>query len=113
MEYTKILERAKSQKKQIKQLLDRLQKLSVKEVDSYFHVEHEVVFEEIDCLKCANCCKTTGPLFNQKDIERIAQHRKMSPSVFIQQYLRSEERRVGKECRSRWLWYDVKKKKKE
>ena len=31
---------------------------------------HDEVFEEIDCLSCANCCKTTGPLFTEKDIEK-------------------------------------------
>ncbi len=91
MEYNKIIERAKSRKKQIKQLLDQLQKKSVKEVDAYFHEEHEAVFEEIDCLKCANCCKTTGPLFTSKDIERIAQHLKLKPSDFIDRYLRIDE----------------------
>jgi Fe-S-cluster containining protein len=91
MRYGKILERARSRKKQVKQLLDKLQKLPVKEVDWLFHVEHEAVFEEIDCLKCANCCKTTGPLFTQKDIERIAQHKKMSPSAFIDQYMHIDE----------------------
>jgi len=91
MEYSKILERAKSRKRQIKQLLERLQKLSVKEVDSYFHVEHERVFEKIDCLKCANCCKTTGPLFTPKDVERIAKHLKLKPGAFIDQFLRKDE----------------------
>jgi len=91
MEYQKIIERAKSRKKQIKQLLDQLQKLNVKEVDAYFHAEHEVVFNEIDCLKCANCCKTTGPLFTSKDIERIAQYKKIRPAEFIHQYLRIDE----------------------
>ena len=91
MEYSKILEKAKSRKKQIKQLLDRLQKLNSKEVDAYFHVEHEEVFKEIDCLKCANCCKTTGPLFTQKDIERIAQHVKLRPAEFIDRYLEIDE----------------------
>ena len=91
MEYHKILEKARSKKKQIKQLLDKLQKLNTKEVDEYFHVEHEKVFKEIDCLKCANCCKTTGPLFTQKDIERISQHLKIRPGEFIQQYLRIDE----------------------
>lgn len=91
MEYDKILEKAKSRKTQIKQLLDRLQKLPVKEVDAYFHVEHVAVFKEIDCLKCANCCKTTGPLFNQKDIERIAKHMKLSPTSFMDQYLKIDE----------------------
>lgn len=91
MEYNKIIERAKSRKKQIKQLLDQLQKMSVKEVDAYFHEEHEAVFQEVDCIKCANCCKTTGPLFTSKDIERIAQHLRLRPSEFISRYLRVDE----------------------
>lgn len=91
MEYGKILEKARSRKKQMKQLLSRLQKLPVKEVDEYFHEEHERAFEKIDCLKCANCCKTTGPLFTSKDVERIARHLKLTPSKFIDQYLRIDE----------------------
>lgn len=91
MEYQKILERARSRKKNIRQLVDQLQKLSAKEVDAYFHYEHEEVFKKIDCLKCANCCKTTGPLFTQKDIERIAKYVKLKPGEFIQQYLVLDE----------------------
>jgi Fe-S-cluster containining protein len=91
MEYSRILEKAKSRKKQIRQLLDKLQKLHSKEVDEYFHEEHEEIFKKIDCLKCANCCKTTGPLFTQKDIERIARHFKQKPGEFIDQYLRIDE----------------------
>lgn len=91
MEYGKLLEKAKSRKKQIRQLLAQLQKMPVKQVDAYFHLEHETVFNEIDCLKCANCCKTTGPLFTSKDIDRIAAHLKQKPGDFIEQYLRVDE----------------------
>lgn len=52
---------------------------------------HDETFEKIDCLNCANCCKTTGPLFTNKDIERIAKHFKMKPSQFIETYLRIDE----------------------
>jgi hypothetical protein len=52
---------------------------------------HEETFEEVDCLTCANCCKTTGPLFLNKDIERISKHFRMKPSVFIDTYLRVDE----------------------
>jgi Fe-S-cluster containining protein len=31
---------------------------------------HDAEFKRTDCLKCANCCKTTGPLFTLADIER-------------------------------------------
>ncbi|MFT6686082.1 MAG: Fe-S-cluster containining protein [Bacteroidia bacterium] len=52
---------------------------------------HEEVFACTDCLKCANCCKTTGPLFTQKDIERIAKHLKLKPGQFVEKYLRIDE----------------------
>ncbi|MDH3652619.1 MAG: hypothetical protein OEQ53_23205, partial [Saprospiraceae bacterium] len=43
-----------------------------KELDIRFRKAHDQVFSEINCLECANCCRTTGPLFNQHDIDRIA-----------------------------------------
>jgi len=52
---------------------------------------HDETFEEIDCLTCANCCKTTGPLFTNKDIERISKHFRMKPSAFIDTYLRIDD----------------------
>ena len=52
---------------------------------------HHEAFEQIDCLQCANCCRTTGPLFTQRDIERIANALGMKPGEFIDQYLREDE----------------------
>ena len=54
---------------------------------------HEREFEKTDCLACANCCKTTGPLFTEKDIVRIAKHLRMKPQAFTEQYLRIDEDR--------------------
>ena len=52
---------------------------------------HETEFKRTNCLDCANCCKTTGPLFTDKDIERVAKHFKMKPQPFIDQFLRVDE----------------------
>ena len=54
---------------------------------------HENEFQRTDCLQCANCCKTTGPLFTNRDIERIAKHFRMKPQQFIDQYLQIDEDR--------------------
>lgn len=48
---------------------------------------HEEAFEEIDCLKCANCCKNYSPRFKMPDIKRIAKHLKMKEAQFIDRYL--------------------------
>lgn len=52
---------------------------------------HEEEFRKTDCLSCANCCKTTGPLFTNADVERIAKHLKLKPAEFQEKYLRVDE----------------------
>ena len=61
------------------------------EFDVFAEKLHEEVFEQADCLKCANCCKTTGPLFTTKDIERISKYLRLKPQQFTEQYLRLDE----------------------
>jgi Fe-S-cluster containining protein len=41
---------------------------------------HDAEFKKTDCLKCANCCKTTGPLFTSADIERVSKYLKQNHS---------------------------------
>lgn len=62
-----------------------------KNLDSLFHVAHHSVFEKTDCLTCANCCKTTSPIFYQHDIERAAKSLKLKPGEFLQKYLEMDE----------------------
>ncbi len=52
---------------------------------------HNKVFSDINCLDCANCCKTHSPLFIRRDIERIAKHLRLSPAQFSSQYLLIDE----------------------
>ena len=52
---------------------------------------HEEVFAETNCMDCANCCKTTGPLFERKDIDRIAKYLRMKAAQFETNYLRVDE----------------------
>jgi hypothetical protein len=85
------LDRANQNLKQNKTFLDRLKKKKPKDLDQRFHQLHEEAFEEIDCLDCGNCCKTTSPIFQQKDIERMAKHFKMRPAEFVTQYLVEDE----------------------
>lgn len=74
-----------------KKFLDGIKKKPPKNLDYVVQETHEEIFEEIDCLKCANCCKTTGPLFTEKDIERIAKHLRVKPADFEMRYLRTDE----------------------
>lgn len=65
----------------------RLRKKKPKNLDEVFHRTHEGVFEVIDCLECANCCKSISPIIIDKDIERLAKGLRMKPSQFVEEYL--------------------------
>jgi Fe-S-cluster containining protein len=76
-----------------KKFLTSLRKKDSRKVDDVFHTLHEEVFEEIDCLTCANCCKTTSPIFYPNDIDRLAKALRMRPGEFIEKYLLVDEDR--------------------
>lgn len=80
-------QKALQQKKTHQKLAQQLKKLKPFDVDELFHTQHELVFEEIDCLQCANCCKTTPALANNEDINRISKHLRITTNEFVTQYI--------------------------
>lgn len=86
-----LLDKAQAQSKENEAFLKRAPKLLKKDLDSKFEAEHDTVFKGIDCLECANCCKTTSPIFKDQDIKRIAKLFKMKQGAFESQYLRIDE----------------------
>ncbi|NAW50468.1 YkgJ family cysteine cluster protein [Elizabethkingia argentiflava] len=82
---------AKLKKKENQKFLETLKKKPPKNLDYVAEEIHNEVFEQINCLECANCCKTTGPLFTEKDIERISKHLRLKPSEFEDKFLRVDE----------------------
>jgi len=74
-----------------KKFFDKLKKKQPKNLDYIMLDLHKAEFKKTDCLQCANCCKTTGPLFTSADIERISKHLRQKPQQFINQYLRIDE----------------------
>lgn len=69
----------------------RLKKKPPKNLDYTMRELHEWEFEHTDCLQCANCCKTTGPLFTDADVVRISKYLRLKPQKFIDDYLRIDE----------------------
>lgn len=90
-EYQKLLENAQAKKKENRSFFEKLKKMPGRDLDSAMHDLHEKAFEKIDCLKCANCCKTTGPLLKNKDIDNLANHLRVRPANFVSEYLRVDE----------------------
>lgn len=81
--------KSKDRQKEYKKLLDKAQRPAVRnEILERLPDLHEEAFERIDCLKCANCCKSYSPRFKTPDIKRISKHLKLRESEFIERYLR-------------------------
>ena len=82
---------AKDRAKSHKEYLEKLAKHPAKDLDYMVQEIHDQVFDKVDCLSCANCCKTTGPLLTSADISRIAKHLKLKEAQFVDDYLRRDE----------------------
>ncbi len=74
-----------------KKFFVKLKKKPPRHLDVLMQELHDAEFRKTDCLKCANCCKTTGPLFTDRDVARISKHLRIKEQKFIETYLRVDE----------------------
>jgi len=47
---------------------------------------HDEVFQEMDCLTCANCCKSIPPMLSKRDSKRLAKHLGLTQKLFSEKY---------------------------
>lgn len=83
--------RALDLKPETKLFFAKLKKNKPKTLDKIVHELHHEVFQEMDCLNCANCCKSISPTLYDKDVERLAKYLKIKPSQFVEKYLYVDE----------------------
>lgn len=91
MDLDKFRKLSQELKKENQKFYKNLKKKRIKNLDHLFEETHDEVFAETDCLSCANCCKTTSPIFKPRDIKRIAKHFRMKDAQFIDEYLYEDE----------------------
>ena len=84
----KLPAQAKTTRAADKALLSKLKK--AKGIDDEFHRLHDEAFEHIDCLTCANCCRTTPPRIVPKDVDRLARALKMKPGDFSEAHVATD-----------------------
>ena len=60
-------------------------------MDREIHELHHRYSSEIECLQCANCCKTLGPLITNADIKRMAKALNMTEVDLLNMYLKVDE----------------------
>ncbi len=78
--------------KAFKRYLGKLGRKPPRGLDTTAEAIDKEVWKEVDCLSCANCCKTMTPTFTPKDIKRISAHLGMTAAAF----------------KEKWLYYDKK-----
>ncbi len=74
-----------------KAFFKKLSKKQKQKLDNKVHALHYEAFERINCLDCANCCKTLGPRLTDRDIEKLSKATRVKTKAFIEQYLRIDE----------------------
>jgi len=79
-------------KNMLRRFLSKLEKNPPKELDKMALLVSRNVWKEVDCLSCANCCKTMSPTFTVKDVKRISAHLGMQPLAFREKYLYLEKK---------------------
>ena len=89
--YNTLLNTAKSRHKATKQFFKTLKKVKSGELDRLFEINHIRFSNEIDCLQCGNCCRETGPLLKDRDINRLSKSLRMKSNQFIETYLQTDE----------------------
>ena len=90
MDLNRFKDISKNKSAENKKFLNGLKKKDPRKVDGAFHTMHEEVFEEINCLGCANCCKTMTPTFTKQDMKRISAHFGQSVEEFQTKWLKKE-----------------------
>lgn len=91
MDLIKHIHFVKNKRKENSKFFKKLKKIKPKVLDKTIISIHETVFKGINCLECANCCKTTSPSFTDKDIQRISNFLKIKPSNLVDKYLVLDE----------------------
>jgi len=74
-----------------KTFFKKLKQKPPKNLDYIMQELHDETFDNINCLECANCCKTTSPLFTDRDIKRISKFLNLKPTKFLETYLKIDE----------------------
>lgn len=74
-------------KRSFRKFLTKMEKQPVRGIDKLTTRLGQEVWGELDCLSCANCCKTMTPTFTDKDLKRIAAHFGQTVDEFKKKWL--------------------------
>jgi uncharacterized protein len=65
--------------------------LTTEQTDAIVRDTTDEVWSQIDCTKCAHCCRTLDVVVDAADIGRLADHLKISRREFARRYVRVDD----------------------
>jgi Fe-S-cluster containining protein len=74
-------------KRRVRNFLTRLEKKAPRGLDQLTLIADKETWKELNCLDCANCCKTMSPTYTKKDRMRISKHLGMTEKAFREKWL--------------------------
>jgi uncharacterized protein len=82
---------AQKKKRSLSAFLNKLDKIVPEDMPELVAREDAKVWQKVNCMECANCCKTMTPTFTPADVKRISAHLEMTPKAFRDKWLKKEE----------------------
>ncbi len=74
-------------KRRLRLVLSKVEKKAPLHLDQLAEKIDKEVWQEVNCLSCANCCKVMTPTFTVQDIKRISAYLGQTPKEFKDQWL--------------------------
>lgn len=87
----KLKSRSEGKKKQFRLIVEKINKIKGRDVDSLFQKLHVRFSRETNCTSCANCCKVLGPRLTYIDVKRLASSLKTGTSGIFEKYVSTDE----------------------
>lgn len=74
-------------KRRLRLVLSKVEKKVPLHLDQLAEKIDKEIWQEVNCLSCANCCKVMTPTFTAQDIKRISAYLGQTPKEFKDQWL--------------------------
>lgn len=91
MDLQKFGKKAGKKKDELTAFLQKLDEIVPEDMPGLVEKTDVGVWTEVDCMACANCCKTMTPTYTPDDIKRIATHLGMTAASFKNKWLEQDK----------------------
>lgn len=91
MDLQKFGKKARKKKEEFTKFLQKLDEIVPEDMPELVAKADAKVWEKVDCMACANCCKTMTPTYTPNDIKRIVNHLGMTAASFKTQWLEQDK----------------------